>query len=67
MIGKKTEIDFGTVFINGTTDASHITSLIEKSINLNGCILIDEGAYKHRMSAADRPMRLKVTVELAEV
>ena len=67
MKSKKTEIDFGTLYVNrGNADASLLSHEFEKAIQVNGDTIIEDGAYKHRQSASDRPIRVKVTVEIVE-
>lgn len=66
MSGKKVTTDFGTVFTSCSEDTSVLVQQIEKAAHVNTQAIIEEGAYKHRQNPEDKPMRLKVTVELVE-
>lgn len=66
MNGKKVEIDFGTVFPSGRIDQDKLVRDIEKSTQVNVEQIITDGIYRVRHEPTDRPLKLKVTVELSE-
>lgn len=64
MVSKRNEIDFGTLFVTGDSDLQRLSNEFEKAVQVNGDTIIEDGAYKHKQSAGDRPVRVKVILEV---